>query len=52
MTDVIVLAVVGLIVGIAAGYIYREKKQGKTCVGCPYGGSCGGNCSGCNSAKK
>lgn len=49
MENIIILLVVGLIVGAAAGYIWKEKKKGVKCVGCPYAGSCGGNCSGCNS---
>jgi hypothetical protein len=40
MTDIIVIAVVAVIVGLAVGYIYKAKKGGKKCVGCPYGSSC------------
>ena len=47
MVNIIALAVIGLIVGAAAGYVYKEKKRGARCVGCPYAGSCGGSCSGC-----
>ena len=47
MVNIIAIVVVGAIVGLAAGYIYKEKKRGVKCVGCPYGGSCGGNC-GCH----
>ena len=51
MADILILAVVGLIIGLAAGYIRREKKKGNPCVGCPYGGNCakkanGTGCSG------
>nr|MBQ8245371.1 FeoB-associated Cys-rich membrane protein [Oscillospiraceae bacterium] len=48
MVNIIALAVIGLIVGAAAGYVYKEKKRGVRCVGCPDGGSCGGNCAGCS----
>ena len=48
MTDLIVGLVVLAIVGGAIGYIIREKKRGVRCVGCPDGGMCGGNCSGCS----
>lgn len=44
MVNFIAIAVVGALVGLAAGYIYKEKKRGAKCVGCPYSGSCGGNC--------
>lgn len=49
MENIIILLVVGLIVGAAAGYIWKEKKRGVKCVGCPYAEGCGGNCSGCKS---
>ena len=46
--DLIILGVVGLIVGLAAGYIYRTKKKGG-CIGCPDAKTCGGKggCAGC-----
>ncbi len=25
---------------LAVRYIYREKKKGNACIGCPYAGSC------------
>lgn len=40
MADILILSAVGLVIGLAAGYIRREKKKGKSCIGCPYGGSC------------
>lgn len=40
MKDIIILAVILLIVGIALLYIRREKKKGTRCVGCPSGGNC------------
>lgn len=51
MENIIILLVVGLILGAAAGYIWKEKKKGVKCVGCPYAQSCGGSCSGCNSGQ-
>lgn len=48
MVNVIIIAVVLLIVGLAAGYIYKAKKNGRKCIGCPDGGSCGGSCGSCN----
>lgn len=47
MTNGIVLLVVGLIFGCAAGYIWKQKKKGVKCIGCPDGGSCGGKCGSC-----
>ena len=46
MTDLIVAAVVALILGAAVRYIYKEKKSGAKCVGCPHAKSCGGGCCG------
>ena len=50
--DIIIILVVAAIVGGASYYIYRAKKGGKKCIGCP-GNSCTGNCSscGCNCHK-
>ena len=47
MTDIILVLVIVAIVGGAILYIRKEKKRGVRCVGCPDGGVCGGNCSGC-----
>ena len=40
MTDIIVIAIVVAIVGSAAAYIYKEKKNGVRCVGCSMAGEC------------
>lgn len=42
MTDFIIIAILVLIVGGAGAYIYRAKKSGKKCIGCPDSGT--GNC--------
>lgn len=39
LTDGIIIVIVLAIVGIAAVYIRKEKKQGK-CIGCPYAKEC------------
>lgn len=52
MENLIVLLVVGLIVGCAAGYIYKEKKKGTKCIGCPDAHTCGGNCAGCGGCRQ
>lgn len=39
LADVIIIVLVLVIVGVAAFYIRREKKQGR-CVGCPYAKEC------------
>ena len=57
--DIIITLIIALIVGAASYYIYRVKKNGKGCIGCPDSAnchkynesvnSCGGNCSFCTS---
>ena len=51
MTDLIILAILALICGTAAIYIYKEKKRGAKCVGCHASTGCGGckgTCEGCD----
>ena len=48
MVNILIIVVVGVIVGAAACYIYREKKRGVKCIGCPEGCACSGSCSGCS----
>lgn len=45
MIDYIVIAIILAIVAAAAFYVYKAKKSGKKCIGCPDG------CSGCNAKK-
>ena len=46
MTDWIIIAVLVVIVGAAARYVWKAKKSGKKCIGCPDGCACGGACGG------
>ena len=39
MENILIIAVVLVIVGLAAGYVVNAKKSGRKCIGCP------GNCS-------
>lgn len=54
MTDLIVIAILVVVVGGAARYVYKAKKSGAKCIGCPDSGSCasangcGCGCSGCH----
>ena len=47
MIDIIIIAIIGAVVGLAVGFIIKEKKRGKRCIGCPYASSCQSKCS-CN----
>ncbi len=42
--ELIIIAIVVLIVATAIIYIYRAKKRGQKCIGCPYSKECNGNC--------
>ncbi|MBQ3081592.1 MAG: FeoB-associated Cys-rich membrane protein [Clostridia bacterium] len=44
MANVIIIAVAVSVVGLAVFYVYRAKKRGQKCIGCPYGKQCNGNC--------
>ena len=49
MINYIAAAVLVLILGAAALYVYRSKKHGVKCIGCPSAGNCGkGSCDGCS----
>ncbi len=46
METIAAVVVLTVIVGAAALYIYRSKKKGKKCIGCPYSDCCNGACHG------
>ena len=59
MTNLILILILAAIVGGASLYIYRAKKRGTKCIGCPSGKDCGrqvahgcqstcASCSGCH----
>ncbi len=49
MDNLIIIIIVTLVVVLSGAYIYKEKKKGKKCIGCPEGGKCAsGNCQGCS----
>jgi len=45
MANFIIIAILLCIVGSIVLYLYRAKKRGETCIGCPYGKQCGSHCS-------
>ena len=55
---VIAVIVIAAILFFAVRYIYKEKKKGKACIGCPYADSCpkhrqnGAACGGSTEQKK
>ena len=49
MENILIIALVAAIVGLAVLYIYKQKKKGTKCIGCPDGSTCSGQCGGCRS---
>ena len=48
MENAIVILIILAIVGLAVLYVYKAKKKGVKCIGCPSGGKCPGSCAGCS----
>lgn len=40
MDNLIVVLILLVILGLAAGYVIRAKKQGQKCIGCPHAAQC------------
>ena len=55
IVDYLIIGIILLIFAGSVYAIYRSKKSGKKCIGCPdsgvCAGNCTGNCSGCCSHK-
>ncbi|MBP3691752.1 MAG: FeoB-associated Cys-rich membrane protein [Clostridia bacterium] len=55
MDNVIIIAILVVILGLAAFYVYKAKKSGQKCIGCPHSCSCSaksnGGC-GCKTINK
>ena len=47
LENIILIAVIGLIVGGAVGYIVKAKRKGQKCIGCPHSSSCPSSKGGC-----
>lgn len=51
MADIIIVCILVICVGGASYYIYKNKKKGGQCIGCPCAQSCSGKC-GSGNAKQ
>lgn len=49
LENIIVIVVLALIAGAIIWYIYRAKKSGQKCIGCPASKTCSGKCGHCDS---
>ena len=48
MVDILVIVAILALLSGAGLYIYRSKKKGRKCIGCPDSGACSGGCAGCS----
>lgn len=52
MENIIIIAIVlAIVVGIIF-YLYRAKKRGETCIGCPYAKQCANKKNGCGNGNR
>lgn len=51
MSDFIIIIIVALILILAIRYIYKSKKSGKHCIGCPENKNCSNHCCKSHSSK-
>lgn len=49
MVDLMLIVVIAAIIGGMILYLFRAKKRGETCIGCPYAKQCGRHRGGCHS---
>jgi len=57
IVDIVIIVLIAGILAAAGWYIYKSKKSGKKCIGCPdscacASGNCSGGCSGCSSQNQ
>lgn len=54
MMDYIVAGILLVLIGAAARHVYKAKKSGKACIGCPGGCSCSAKqgCPSCRSRQE
>lgn len=53
ISNIAIIVIIAVIVAAIIRYLYRAKKRGEGCIGCPYGKQCSGhNCSGSHHASQ
>ena len=40
LANIIIILILAALLTVACLYIYKEKKKGRHCIGCPMAGSC------------
>lgn len=48
MINLILIVILAGILGSVFYYLYKAKKNGQHCIGCPNSKQCGGACCGCH----
>ena len=48
MANAIALLVLIGVLAAAGGYVYKAKKHGRKCIGCPHSGECAARSCGCH----
>ena len=49
--DIIITLILLGLIGMGAYYLYRVKKRGQVCVGCPYSKECSSDCGNCGTQE-
>ncbi len=52
MENVILVVIILIAVGGALRYIYKQKKNGQSCIGCPNSKHCGSKTCSCSEENK
>lgn len=52
MENILIVVILACIIGGIICYLYKAKKSGAACIGCPASGKCTGKCSACSDEKK
>lgn len=52
MENLIVIGILLVFVGAAIRYIWKERKKGNRCIGCPAAGRCGAKACGNKTQKR
>lgn len=46
MENIILIGIIAAVIGMAGFYVWKARKKGAKCIGCPMGGKCSGHCGG------
>lgn len=52
VVNIFLVIILSIIVGLAALYIYKSKKAGAACIGCPYAKECASTKCKCSSQNE